>query len=189
MTTTSKLQDDLMNEFREEKRLINAQIDIFDPLGISLRKPAARRLASKGLIIFGELLCWMLVLGCIVFAVFLNKLYPFYLLFQLRAPAYSTTLGLNNVHMLQWSAYGLIALSGMLFLLLARALAGIRQKNDILNLAGKHIKTLVGQHLTRKAAIDAIEQRHFMELPQPAYTADNMPNPGYDGGSIEHVVQ
>ena len=35
----------------------------------------------------------------------------------------------------------------------------------MLDLAGKNIKDLVGQHLNRKAAIDAIEQRHFLELP------------------------
>lgn len=184
---TSKLQDDLLNEFREEKRLINNQIEIFDPLGISLRKPAAQRLASKGLIVFGELLCWLAALGCIAFAVFLNKLYPFYLLFQLRNPEHARTLGAHNVQMLQWCFYGLIALTALLFLFLARTLARIRQKNAILNLAGRHMKTLVGQHLTRKAAIDAIEQRHFMEMPQPEHV-NEVPNPGYNEGSVERVM-
>jgi hypothetical protein len=183
----SKLQDDLLQEFREEKRLIAAQIEIFDPLGISLRKPAARRLASKGMIIFAELLSWLAAAGCITLAIFLNKLYPFYLLFQLRGADYSRNLGANNVQMLQWAVYGLIGLAALLFIFLARALARIRQKNDILNLAGKHIKSLVGQHLTRKAAIEAIEQRHFMEIPQPQEVND-IPNPGYNEGSIERVT-
>ncbi len=185
--STTKLQEDLLNEFREEKRLISTQIEIFDPLGISLRKPAAQRLASKGLIIFSELLCWLAALGCIAFAIFLNKLYPFYLLFQLRNVEYSKVLGINNIQMLQWSFYGIIAITGLLFIFLARTLGRIRQKNAILNLAGKHIKSLVGQHLARKAAIDAIEQRHFMEMPQPAIDVNGVPNPGYNEGSIERL--
>jgi hypothetical protein len=188
---TSKLQDDLLNEFREEKRLVTAQINIFDPLGMSLRKPAAHRLANKGLIIFSEIVCWLAVLSSIAFAIFLNKLYPFYLLFQIRNPEYSKTLGVHNIQILQWCVYGLIALSGLLFLFLARTLGRIRQKNDILNLAGKHIKTLVGQHLTRKAAIEAIEQRHFMELPQLSefpQDVNDVLNPGYDQGSVERII-
>jgi hypothetical protein len=48
-------------------------------------------------------------------------------------------------------------------------------------MAGARIKTLVGQHLQRKAAIDAIEQRHFNELPVDYKTDVNaIPNPGYD---------
>ncbi len=178
----TRLQDDLLHEFREEKRMIGAQIEDFDPLALQLRKPAARRLAGKGLILFGELLCWALFLGAIAVCIFLNKLYPFYLLFQLKRPEHVQTLGLQNVQMLQWSVYTLIGLAGLLFVFLARTLARIRQKNDILHMAGSRIKTLVGQHLQRKAAIDAIEQRHFNELHADVKIGVNVvPNPGYDG--------
>src|ERR1043166_945083 len=124
---STRLQDDLLHEFREEKRMIGAQIDDFEPLSVSLRKPAALRLASKGLILFGELLCWAAFLGAIAACIFLNKLYPFYLLFQLNRPQHQSELGLQNVQTLQWSVYGLIGLCGLVFLLLARSLARIRQ--------------------------------------------------------------
>ena len=186
---TSRLQDDLLHEFREEKRMISSQLDIFDPMAVSLRKPAAQRLANAGLLVFGELLCWLAVLGAIAFAIFLQKLYPFYLLFKIKGPSYTETLGLQNVQLLLWSFYGMIALAAILFLFLARTLRRIRLKNAILNIAGKHIKTLVGQHLNRKAAIHALEQRHFAEMPQEAGSNVNeVLNPGYDEGSVTRIV-
>jgi hypothetical protein len=176
----TRLQDDLLHEFQEEKRMIRSQIEDFEPLAVSLRKPAAQRLANNGLILFAELLCWAIFLGAIAACVFLNRLYPFYLLFQLRQPRYAD-LGTQNIQLLLWSVYALIGLSGFVFLLLARSLARIRQKNAILHMAGSRIKTLVGQHLQRRAAIDAIEQRHFNELPSGYKTDVNaIPNPGYD---------
>ena len=177
----TRLQDDLLHEFREEKRMIQSQIDLFDPLAASLRKPAAQRLASKGLILFGALLCWALFLISIATCIFLDKLYPFYLLFQLKRPEHAQALGLQNVQLLQWSVYALIGFAGLMFVFLARALARIGQKNDILHFAGSRIKTLIGQHLQRKAAIDAIEQRHFNELPaDTAIYVNEVPNPAYD---------
>lgn len=180
----NRLQDDLLVEFREEKRMIANQLALFDPLAVSLRRPAAHRLASKGLLVFGEVLCWLLVGAAIAFGVFLSRLYPFYLLFQLNREDQSRELGMNNVQMLQWGVYALIGIIGLLFLLLARSLRRIRLKNDILNMAGKHIKTLVGQHLQRKAALDAIEQRHFLQLPpetpREADDVTDVINPGYE---------
>lgn len=185
----ARLQDDLIQEFREEKKMITAQIDLFNPMALSLRKPAAQRLANKGMIIFAEVLCWLSLLGCIAFGIFLNKLYPFYILFQLKRVEISKTLGAINVQNLLWCVYGMIGVVVLLLFFLARTLAKIRKKNDVLSIAGKNIKTVVGQHLTRKAAIDAIEQRHFLELPQVKATDINdIPNPGYDGGSVQRFV-
>jgi len=186
-----RLQDDLIIEFREEKKMINAQMDLFNPMALSLRKPVAQRLANKGLIVFMEIFCWLALLGSIAFGIFLDKLYPFYILFQLKKPEFSQQLGgIQHVQYLLWTIYGLIGLACILFFFLASALARIRKKNDVLSITGKHIKTLLGQHLTRKAAIDAIEQRHFMELPGTSlhYDINDIPNPGFDEGSIERRI-
>lgn len=177
----SRLQDDLLHEFREEKRMIQSQIEEFQPLAVSLRKPAAQRLASKSLILLSELICWLLFLAAATACVFLNRLYPFILLFDLDTSGHQDQFAAQDVHTLRLCVYGIIALCGIGFLLLARSLARIRQKNDILNMAGGRIKTLVGQHLERKAAIEALEQRHFGELPADYSTDVNaIPNPGYD---------
>jgi hypothetical protein len=45
-------------------------------------------------------------------------------------------------------------------------------KNDVLDLAGKNIKTLVGEHLKRKAMMEMMEQRHFLELPAMSGSPD-----------------
>jgi hypothetical protein len=76
----------------------------------------------------------------------------------------------------------LAAFTGILFFIMARMTRRIRLKNNILSLAGKNMKELVGQHLKRKAAIESIEQRHFDELPflgEPA-GVNAVPNPGFD---------
>jgi hypothetical protein len=185
---TTRLQDDLLHQFREEKRMIQSQLEDFEPLAVSLRKPAAQRLVRKGLIVLGEILCWALFLGAIAACVFLQKLLPFRLLFQLKQPEHAAGFDSQNVSLLRWSVYGLISLCGVTFLLLARALGSIRQKNDILSMAGSRIKVLVGQHLQRKASIDAIEQRHFNELPaHNTRDVNAIPNPGYD--AAEGIVQ
>ena len=180
----TRLQDDLLMDFKEQKVLIYEQIELFDPLGDQLSKPAARRLVDKGVLIFTEVLCYALSLGSIAFAVFLDKLYPFYILSQLRfRPEYSN-LGWKNSLYLNIGVYILIGIIALLFYIVARCMRHLRLKNDILNFAGKQIKTLVGQHLKRKAAIEAIEQRHFEELPAfpydtPVMRVNDVPNPGY----------
>lgn len=180
----TRLQDDLLHEFREEQRMIQSQIDEFQPLAMSLRKPAAQRLASSSLILLGELLCWLLFLAAIVACIFLNRLYPFNLLFELDSPGVIPQFAAHDVQLLRLCVYGSLALCGISFLLLARSLARIRLKNSILNMAGGRIKTLVGQHLERKAAINAVAQRHFGELPTlDSPDLNTIPNPGYDAAN------
>jgi len=182
--SATRLQDDLLHEFREEKRTVESQIELIEPLSASLRKPAVQRVASKGLLLFGELLCWAMVLVAVAMCLFLSKLYPFYLLFELSRPEHVQLLGLQHVQMLRWAVYALIILAAILFAVLGRSLARIRQKNSILNMAGSRVKTILGQHLARKKAIEALEQKHFAQLPptdpvQPGNVND-VPNPGYD---------
>ncbi len=181
----TRLQDDLLMDFKEQKLLIYEQIELFEPLGDRLNRPAARRLVDKGVLIFTEVLCYCLSLASIAFGVFLNKIYPFYILSQIRfRPEYSS-LGWQNTLYLNIGVYTLIGIIALLFYFIARAMRQVRLKNDILHFAGKQIKTLVGQHLKRKAAITAIEQRHFEELPAFPYDTpamrgvNNVPNPGY----------
>lgn len=182
----TRLQDDLLHDFKEQKAIIEQQLEVFDPMGMQLAKPAAQRLVGKTILIITEILCYLLSLGSIAFAIFLTKLYPFYVLNELRFKPEYSKLGTMTVTVFNASIYGLIGLIALLFFLLGWAVSGIRQKNDILHFAGKHIKTLVSQHLKRRASIEMIEQRHFMELPvvhtEQQVRVNEVPNPGYDGG-------
>lgn len=164
MSLTS-LQDDLLRDFKDQKEMIYQQITLFDPLGTRLRQPAAQRLASKGALIFTEILCYSLSAGSVAFAVFLDKIHPFYILSELRYRNEYRSLGWMNIETFNIAIYTMIGIIATLFYIIARCMRHLRLKNDILHFAGKQIKELVGEHLKRKAAIEAIEQRHFTELP------------------------
>lgn len=182
--TSTRLQDDLLRDFKEQKKMIYKQVELLDPLATSLRKPAAQRLISKGALIFSEVLCYVLFLGIIAFMVFMDKIYPFYILSELRFKSEFRQLGWINIQAFVFSFYVIVGLVGILILSLGRAARAFRLKNDILNLAGKNIKLVIGQHLERKASIDSIEQRHFLELPnehlEEGVSINDIPNPGYD---------
>lgn len=162
----SRLQDDLLKDFREQKKVIVKQIELFDPLATSLRKPAAQRLMNKGLLIVLEVLFYLLFITALCFAVVMNLVYPFNALSGIHSiQNLSEGLTYNDAEIFSIAVHLLAGFIGVLFFVIARLIRRIRLKNDVLNLAGKNIKDLVGQHLARKASIDAIEQRHFLELP------------------------
>ncbi len=183
--TSTRLQDDLLRDFKEQKKMVYEQVELLDPLGTSLRRPAAQRLASKGGLIFGEILCYLLAVGIIVFLFFMDKIYPFYIIADLRHKPDYRSLGWLNIEVFTVAIYAIFVVMALMFYGFARAARAFRLKNDILHLAGKSIKEIVGQHLKRKAAIDAIEQRHFLELPNEhleegvQVKVNEVPNPGY----------
>ncbi len=165
------LQDDLINDFQEQKKIIREQIALIDPLAASLRKPAAKRLFHAGFLVFMEIIAWLLCLGCIAVIVFQNKLYPLYFLSQmLHDTALSGTYKLYDLQMLNWAVKGLLLLAALLFVIIARMLAQIRKKNGVLHLAGKNMKVLVEQLLKRKAVMESLEQRHPISMPSDSDT-------------------
>ena len=178
----AKLQDDLLNDFREQKQTLNEQIELFDPLATSLRRPAAQRLMSKGGLIFAEVMSYLLCLAMIAFAIMMNHIYPFGPLQNVRyIKSFDDLKHFSEAEHFSIAVHALPVLVALLFLIVARIVRSIRLKNDILDLAGKNIKTLVGQHLRRKACIEAIEQRHFLELPgmEESVNVNTVRNPGY----------
>ncbi len=159
------LKDDLLEEFREERIMIREQIELLDPLATSLRKPAAQRLLSSGTLIITEVTCYILSLGGIAFMALLHKIYPFVVLEDIFYNAeYRAKLGSENLLYFILGIYGLALIGVILIFILGRMAREMRMKNDILYQAGKDIKTIVGQHLERKAAHDTIEQRHMLGL-------------------------
>lgn len=175
--------------------MIYEQLSVLDPLATSLRKPAAQRLISNGSLLLMELTCYLLVAGSIAVMVFLNNIYPFYVLSDILYKArMHNEIGIADASYLNAIFYALFSLIGLLFILLSRTVRKIRLKNQILNLAGKDMKLIAAQYLKRKAAIDAIDQRHFSELPlkedgtyitskhQPK--VNEVPNPGFEEESL-----
>lgn len=159
------LQEDLIRDFQEQKKTISGQVELIDPMATLLRKPAARRLFHAGFIVFMEIISWLLFLAAIAFALFMDKLYPFYLVNQVihdsnLAEHYKT----SDLDLLHWGIRGLALLSGILFLIIARMLSTIRLKNSVLHVAGRNMKLLVEQFLKRRAAMEGLEQRHPSEM-------------------------
>jgi len=180
------LKDDLLKEFREERLMINDQIELLDPLATSLRRPAAQRLLSSSTLILTEFSCYILSLGGVAFIALMHKIYPFKALSEIfYNSSFRNTVGATNMLYLILAVYGLAAIGVIFLFVIGRMAREIRLKNDILNMAGKDIKTIVGQHLERKAALDTIEQRHLLGMSgvSPTMTlkssVNEVMNPGY----------
>lgn len=180
------LKEDLLAEFREERIMITDQLEMLDPLATSLRCPAAQRLLSSGTLIIAEFSCYIVSLGGIAFTALLHKIYPFSILNKtLYTPELRNQIGGPNLTMLIMATYALATIGVVLVFILGRMAREIRLKNDILNLVGKDIKTMMGQHLERKAAITGLEQRHLLgssgvnPVPNPRVNVNEVVNVGF----------
>ena len=159
------LKEDLLAEFREERIMINEQIELLDPLATSLRKPAAIRLLSSGTLIITEISCYLVSLGGLACTILLHRIYPFSILSEMFYNAdMRNKAGSINMMYLVLAVYAIAAIGVVCLFIIGRMAREIRLKNDILHVAGKDIKTIVGQHLERKAALDTIEQRHMLGM-------------------------
>lgn len=183
------LKDDLLQEFREECIMIREQMEILDPLGTSLRKPAAQRLISTSTLIITEILCYGLFAGGVALMVMMPSIYPFSVGNTLyhNAEVANKLGGTINVNNFLLAGYGITGIAVVLFIVIARMARTIRLKNEILHQAGKDIKEIIGMHLERKAAIDTMEQRHMLNVSGISLPAEkkkvnvnDVSNPGYD---------
>lgn len=159
----TNLTEDLIAEFREESALINEQIELLDPLGTSLRKPAAQRLISNTTLVISEIGCYLLSVGTIGFMLVAHTVYPFTVIQTVYStPEISARIGATHINNFVMATYGIVVGVALIFLILGYMARTIRQKNAILQHAGTDLKIILGQHLERKAAIDALDQRHLL---------------------------
>jgi len=178
---STRLQDDLFQDFQEQRRFIYEQVKMFVPVAESLSRPAAARILNKMTLIIVEFLCYFLCIASIVLIFLMDKLPPFNIIATIMYDAHLRIgVGEQNIFFLKIALMALFGLLAILFYLLGAYSRNMRLKNAILHLASKDIKKLVGQLLTRKAAIESIEQRHFEELPMPEPKVNSIPNPGFD---------
>jgi hypothetical protein len=171
------LQEELIKDFQEQKKSIAEQLEIINPMATSLRKPAAQRILNSSLIVAMEVLVWLLVLGVVAFVIFIDKLFPFYLMDQLVYDA--EALGKykqTDLKSLYWGIKGLAIIISVLLIVIGRMLSKIRIKNSILNLTGKSMKQWAEQLLKRKANMETLNQRFSIDLPMDDDTII-LPNP------------
>ena len=178
---STRLQDDLFQDFQEQRKFIHEQVEMFVPVAESLSRPAAARIMNKMTLIICEFLCYLLCIASVAFIFLMDKFPPFNIISTIMYDAHLRIgVGEQNVFILKIALIGMFVLVAILFYFLGAYSRNMRLKNTILHIASKDIKRLVGQLLTRKAAIESIDQRHFEELPMPEPTVNNMPNPGFD---------
>ncbi len=190
------LKEDLMQEFRAERDMVNEQMEMLDPLGTSLRRPAAQRLLSNTTLILTEFGCYGLFIAGIAFLIMANGLYPFSVMNTIyHSPEITTKIGGPNINNFILAGYGIIALGTVFILIIGRMAGVIRRKNEILHVAGKDIKIILGQHLERQAAIEAIAQRHHFDISGISIPAKAKPrvtevmNPGYESDDEEDETE
>ncbi len=179
---SNSLYQDLVEDFKKQNQIIDEQINVFEPITASLRKPAAQRLLNTGSLALFEFIFYLIGIASLVFAVMMKHVVPFYILETLKVKILETGFSSTDVTALFWLVTGLFVLTGFLCFYIARLLRKIRLKNKILHTVNKQIKILLSQHMQRKAAIDHIEKKHFTELPTlPPNNTDvnDVPNPGY----------
>jgi hypothetical protein len=159
------LKDDLLKEFREERIMIKEQIELLDPLATSMRQPAAQRLLSSSTLVLTEFSCYILSVGGLAFIALMHLIYPFKAMNDmLYNSLVRNSIGSTNLFYLIIAVYGFAITIVAFIFIIGRMAREIRLKNDILHQAGKDIKTIVGQHLERKATHDTIEQRHMLGM-------------------------
>lgn len=169
-----RLQEDLLKEYRAEKVMVANQLELLEPLAVSLRKPIAARVLNSIVLLFFEALSWLGIATVIGFCIIRDKVYPFYILARLRTKAAELGFSNSDVDAVYWSVLIFAAIIIILLFIVARNLGKIRKKNAVLQLAAKSIKTVVGEQLNRKAAIKVIDQRYFEILePLPIIEAKN----------------
>src|ERR1700734_1656724 len=139
--TFTTLNDDLLKEFREERIMINDQIEFLDPLAISLRKPAAQRLLSNSTWLLTEYMCYLISIGGLACVACMHLIYPFSLLHDLfYSPQSRDNIGVPNLIYLMTAVYGIAVLAAIFMFIIGRMAREMRLKNEILNVAGKEIK-------------------------------------------------
>jgi hypothetical protein len=163
---SNNLKEDLIRDFLDQKKNINEQLSLIDPMAASLRKPAAKRLFHNGIIIVFEIMAWLLFLGCIALIFLMDRITPFHILNRLLHDSnIKDHYNASDLELLHWAIIGLVGIIGFLFFIITRMLASIRMKNTVLNIAGRNMKSLAEQMLHRKAVINSFEQRYELELP------------------------
>lgn len=174
----------MLYEFSQERQMLSDQINLCEPLALQLRKPAARRLASATGLILLEAICYLLFAAGFAAIFLVDEIYPLTLLNKLRYDQTARSImSTDSASHLYWLVMCLCIGAGILFLIIARLIRRIRLKDAILSTAGRDIKTVVAAMLHRKAALEAVAQRHHLSLePSKLEVRDvnEVENPGYD---------
>lgn len=170
------LHDDLIKDWQEQKKLVKEQLILIDPMATSLRKSMTQRFLNASWNVIMEILMYLLSIASIAYLFFINNIGPFYVIDKVATDPEIVKVKISQMDMdnLSLAIKAIFVLLAILFIVIARMLANIRNKNSILSLAGKNMKIISGQMLQRKSTIEAIEQRHIAVLPKTDIIVDSV---------------
>lgn len=172
----SNLTNDLILDFQDQKLQLDKQVQQTDPMATALHTKAGRHFFQTGFILFLELLVWVLLVACVAFLIFMDKLYPFHFLFQIKA---DTTLSRqyhpSDLNTLIWGVKGLVILLGLVLFWAGRMLHKTRKKNALIKSAGSHLRKLMELFFDRQRAIRLLEDKYPLQLPADSDTVELPP--------------
>lgn len=174
----SNLTRDLILDFQDQKVQLEKQIQQTDPIATALHIKAGRHFFQTGFILFMELLVWILLVASVAFLIFMDKLYPFHFLYQIRV---DTTLARphssSDLDILIWSVKGLVVLLALVLFWTGRLLHKSRKKNALMKQAGSHLRKLMQLFFERQRNIRILEDKYPLQLPPNSDTVELPPSP------------
>jgi hypothetical protein len=167
MDTNFNLYKDLINNFHQHDKSNHDQIALLEPLAASMKSGSIQRLLQSWFLIFMEVVLWILVATSILAVIFTDKIYPFSFLNKISFNQLNLeTYGEQDFEMLYLGTKALFVIIAILFVVVARMIASIRKKNQVLSLAAKNMKKIGEQLLKEKSNITTLYNKYPYDLPK-----------------------
>ena len=178
------LEDDLLRELEQERNMVYEQIEVLDPLSVSLRHPLSRRFLGNTILLIFEYLCYLVAIAGILFTAMAHTIYPFTVLNKVyTTKSIITKIGETDFMHFSVAVYALLVLCVLLIFLVGRMARDIRIKTNLLQTVSIDVSEILAQHTERKAAIDYLEQKHEFD-----FSGDSIPDDDDAGPDINDIA-
>lgn len=167
MNINENLYKEFIKNFQEEKKVNEEQISLLDPLAVSMKSNAIRRMFQNWLLILLEIVTWLAVVFCIALIILMDKVYPLSVISKLyKSNEMPLSLQYHDLKGMYWAVCGLIVLLGILFVVIARMISSIRRKNKVLAIAAKNMKKVAEQLLRKRSQFETMQLKFPLEIPK-----------------------
>ncbi len=167
MDTNFNLYKDLLTNFHNHDKSTQEQLALIEPLAASMKSGAIQRLLQNWYLILIEIILWVGVALAVLTVIFTDKIYPFSFLNKISFNQLTLeTYGEKDFEMLYIGTKTLFVIIAVLLSIIARMIASIRKKNQILGLAAKNMKKIGEQLLKEKSHIQTLYNKYPYDLPK-----------------------
>ncbi len=167
MDINENLYKEFIKNFQEEKKVNEEQISLLDPLAVSMKSNAIRRMFQNWSLILLEIASWLAAVMCVALIVLMDKVYPLSVLHKIfKSNDMPIAFQYQDLKGMYWAVCGLIALLCVLFIVIARMISTIRRKNKVLAIAAKNMKQVAEQLLRKRSQNEAMQLKYPAEIPK-----------------------